>query len=74
MRRIFVLLLLSAVLAPTAASAATPIPDPLAASCHGRAMGIGASLWHGTATYARSVDISVIDAHFAFMGEYDCPE
>jgi hypothetical protein len=72
-RRILTTLaLMTAMLAPTAAMAAIPTPDPEAANCHGRAMGIGASTYKGTATYARQVGISVIDAHYAFMDHQHC--
>ena len=64
--------LVAPMLAPAAASAAIPTPDPMAAHCHGRAMGIGASTYQGTATYARAVGISAYDAHFAFMDMQGC--
>ena len=73
MRRTFtVLVFAGAMLVPTAASAAIPTPDPHAPNCHGRAMGIGASTFGGTATYARAVGLSVIDTHFAFMDLQGC--
>ena len=71
-RTLMILVFAGAMLVPSAASAAIPTPDPEAANCHGRAMGIGASTFKGTATYARAVDLSVIDAHFAFMDLQGC--
>lgn len=71
-RLVIVLAVLAATMVPATASADVPTPDPMAANCHGRAMGIGASTYHGTATYARLVGISVIDAHFAFMDLQGC--
>ena len=41
-------------------------------NCHGLAMSIGASTSHGTATFARQMGLSVIDAHFAFMDLQGC--
>jgi hypothetical protein len=35
-------------------------------------MGMGASTYKGTATYARTVGISAYDAHFAFMDMQGC--
>lgn len=73
LRRIVVMTaFLVPMLAPAAASAAIPTPDPMAANCHGRAMGIGASTYKGTATYAKSVGISAYDAHFVFMEMQGC--
>lgn len=73
MRRSLVsLLFLGALSAPATAWAGIPTPDPMAANCHGLAMGIGASTYHGTATFARQMGLSVIDAHFAFMDLQGC--
>jgi hypothetical protein len=73
MRRIAVVIAFAVpMLVPSVASAAVPTPDRAAPNCHGRAMGIGASTFKGTATYARIAGISAIDAHYEFMHMQGC--
>jgi hypothetical protein len=74
MRRIFTTTAVAAALLvpATAASAGIPTPDPMAANCHGRAMGIGSSMYKGPANYGRMSGMSTLDAHYAFMDMQGC--
>lgn len=75
MRRLLTVTAITAVmLVPTAASAGIPTPDPSAANCHGRAMGIGSSTYRGPAHYGWENGISTLDAHYAFMDMQSCPD